>query len=91
VNGRPDSGRALFESAPTQWPASTPPGPTSPSQGALNQVDDSFDPWAEAVPDELALALLPVAVELFEVEVDADPEPDEAFALPLVEEDALEP
>jgi hypothetical protein len=30
-------------------------------------------------------------VELFDVEVDAVPEPDEAFALPLVVDDAVEP
>jgi hypothetical protein len=51
-----------------------------------------FEPWAEADPDEPALAVPPVAVEPLELWVEADPEPDElAFALPLIAEDALEP
>jgi hypothetical protein len=55
-------------------------------------VDDAVDPCAEPVSEELALDPSPVAAELFDPEVEADPEPDvPAVAVPLVPDDAVDP
>jgi hypothetical protein len=64
-----------------------------PIQPPLDPVDESsFEPCAEADPEEPALALPPVADELFELEADADPEPVElAFELPLDPAEAFDP
>jgi hypothetical protein len=52
-------------------------------------VEEAVEPCADPEPDELAVALPPLAEELFDVEVDAEPEP--AVAAPLVPEEAVEP